>query len=581
VHSVREAETGRTFAVKCVDKRAISPTDCAKVHEEARIMAELKHHPHLVSLVRVCEDDSFTYLLLERCRKRTLADVHKARGPLHPPEVASILLQITRALSFMHSRLVMHRDLKLSNIFFSSDNGDVKVGDFGLACQLVSAHERKRHVLGTPNYIAPDVLTGKQGEGHGLEADVWALGVIAYVTLVGYAPFQSEDVSTTHERIKRNDWCFPQPPSPDPPESAKELILACLQTEPRRRPKASTLLKHAFFAEGTEQPQANQPLGQNEMPTKSKPLAHHRHAKADTHDASAADDDKENTPLLSDATPQVATPSRDAKSDTNDIAAAIAPETATDVDDRYCDSVHDRATTLEDRLPCDFPRLWVSRWLDLTSKYGLGYLLSNGTVGACFNDGTRATLDPVSGTIEHHKRVRSSSRHHGQHRGMQRLAYGALPADASRSLVKKVKLLHHFKSHLVDAPGASKRIELAGAGELDTQARQCVSCEGRMSAVRAWYRTESATVFRLSTRSIHVAFNDSSEIILASECDAVVYRPAQAEEARAHAALQVHMLSALSSEKARQGKQELLERLQKAKALLVDTMGEGRPTLIR
>jgi hypothetical protein len=164
---------------------------------------------------------------------------------------------------------------------------------------------------------------------------------------------------------------------------------------------------------------------------------------------------------------------------------------------------------------------------------------------------------------------------------MQRLAYGALPAEASRSLVKKAKLLHHFKSHLVDAPGASKRIELAGAGELDTHAKQCVSCEDRMSAVRAWYRTESATVFRLSTRSIHVAFNDSSEIILASECDAVVYRPAQAEEARAHAALQVHMLSALSSEKARQGKQELLERLQKAKALLMDTMGEGRQTLIR
>ena len=101
--------------------------------------------------------------------------------------------QLLNAVKYMKSQHVIHRDLKLGNLFLASRH-DLKIGDFGLACQVAFEGERKRTLCGTPNYIAPEVLGQR---GHSYEVDVWSVGVILYTMLVGKPPFETSDVKTT------------------------------------------------------------------------------------------------------------------------------------------------------------------------------------------------------------------------------------------------------------------------------------------------------------------------------------------------------------------------------------------------
>ena len=131
-------------------------------------------HPHIVRFECHFEDATNVYLLMEMCSGQTIADRFKARGAISSAEAALWLRQIASALSYMHKQRVIHRDLKLANLFLDRE-GNVKVGDFGLACQLRSPDELRRTVCGTPNYIAPEIL---RKQGHSYEVDLWSLGVI-------------------------------------------------------------------------------------------------------------------------------------------------------------------------------------------------------------------------------------------------------------------------------------------------------------------------------------------------------------------------------------------------------------------
>jgi len=88
-----------------------------------------------------------------------------------------------------------------------NDAMEIKLGDFGLATKLDFDGERKRTICGTPNYIAPEVLEGKNG--HSYEVDVWSLGVIIYTLIIGKPPFETANVKTTYDKIKKNSYKFP------------------------------------------------------------------------------------------------------------------------------------------------------------------------------------------------------------------------------------------------------------------------------------------------------------------------------------------------------------------------------------
>ena len=114
--------------------------------------------------------------------------------------------QVVEAVRYLHGRLIIHRDLKLGNLFLDS-NKVIKIGDFGFATKLTYPDERRKTICGTPNYIAPEILEGKNG--HSFEVDVWSTGVILYTLLVGKPPFESKDVKSTYKRILSNTYAFP------------------------------------------------------------------------------------------------------------------------------------------------------------------------------------------------------------------------------------------------------------------------------------------------------------------------------------------------------------------------------------
>jgi polo-like kinase 1 len=153
-----------------------------------------------------------------------MSELLKRRKKLSEPEARYYLAQIIDALKYLHSNLVIHRDLKLGNLFIDC-NMRIKVGDFGLATHLTHPDERRKTICGTPNYIAPEIIQGKTG--HSFEVDIWSSGVILYTFLIGKPPFESTDVKATYQRILANSYTFPEhtPVAPD----VKNLIRHMLQ----------------------------------------------------------------------------------------------------------------------------------------------------------------------------------------------------------------------------------------------------------------------------------------------------------------------------------------------------------------
>jgi len=159
-------------------------------------------------------------------------------------------MQILEAVKYLHKHRVIHRDLKLGNLFLS-DKMEIKLGDFGLATKLDFEGERKRTICGTPNYIAPEILAGKK-HGHSYEVDMWSIGVIIYTLLIGKPPFETSDVKTTYKRIRQNYYKFPEHISIS--NGARDLIKAILQKDPASRPTIDQVYQHEFLNTGCKIP---------------------------------------------------------------------------------------------------------------------------------------------------------------------------------------------------------------------------------------------------------------------------------------------------------------------------------------
>ena len=105
----------------------------------------------------------------------------------------------------MNNQKIIHRDLKLGNLFIS-ESMQIKIGDFGLATKIDFDNERKTTICGTPNYIAPEIL---ENVGHSYPVDIWSIGVIFYTLLIGKPPFETSDIKATYKRIRSVNYSFP------------------------------------------------------------------------------------------------------------------------------------------------------------------------------------------------------------------------------------------------------------------------------------------------------------------------------------------------------------------------------------
>ncbi|RYG61078.1 hypothetical protein EON64_18850, partial [archaeon] len=166
----------------------------------------------------------------------------KQRKRITEPEMRYYLKQLVHSLQYLREHLVIHRDLKLGNLFLDNQMR-VKVGDFGLAARLTYETERKKTVCGTPNYIAPEILRSETG--HSFEVDIWSTGVILYTLLVGKPPFQCKDVKTTYDKILSNVYTYPDHVLLS--HEVKSLINKMLQHYPANRIGLNDILEDSFF----------------------------------------------------------------------------------------------------------------------------------------------------------------------------------------------------------------------------------------------------------------------------------------------------------------------------------------------
>lgn len=243
-YEVTDMETKYVLAAKIVAKASIAkPRAMAKLRSEIAIHKSLDHEK-VVEFHDHFEDVDYVYITLELCPNQTLNEFMRKRPykRLSEPEAMFFLYDLIVALKYLHRRRVIHRDLKLGNLFLDAEVR-LKVGDFGLAAQLEHDGEKKRTICGTPNYIAPEILDGKHG--HSYEVDIWSLGVILYTMTIGRPPFETSDVKTTYRRIRHNQYTFPE--TVNLTTAIKDLVSTILRTDPRARPQLEEIVASSWF----------------------------------------------------------------------------------------------------------------------------------------------------------------------------------------------------------------------------------------------------------------------------------------------------------------------------------------------
>ena len=336
-------------------------------------MSEIKihrslHQNHIVGFEHFFEDAENVYILLELCQNQSLNELLRRRKRLHELEVQCYINQICAAVKYLHSHRVIHRDLKLGNLFLN-DKMEVKIGDFGLATKLEFDGERKRTICGTPNYIAPEVLEGKQG--HSYEVDIWSIGVIIYTLIIGKPPFETSDVKTTYKRIRMNAYSFPENVAIS--DNARDLISKILNTDPAKRPTIDDIMMHEWINHAGTIPRLL-PASTLACPPSSTYIRQFLPPTTGYMKPGGNAGPAQTAPIWN----------GDQMSGRNPIGT-----------DRNSAPGFRANNQLPNTTPAQRDNeVWVKKWVDYSSKYGLGYCLSNEATGVFFNDSTKICLDP-------------------------------------------------------------------------------------------------------------------------------------------------------------------------------------------
>ena len=210
-------------------------------------------HKNVVQFFRAFSFEKCTYLVLAICPNASLMEMVKRRKGLTEPEVRFYSVQIAGAIKYMHAKGIIHRDLKMGNIFLDAQM-NAKIGDFGLAALLVTGKDmqkiRRTTLCGTPNYIAPEILE-KDKKGHDHMVDIWSLGIIMFAMFTSKPPFQSSTTDEIYRRARDRDYEWPTFESTGRyiSEEAKDLV-ATMLADATQRPEPDDIIEHPFFRVG-------------------------------------------------------------------------------------------------------------------------------------------------------------------------------------------------------------------------------------------------------------------------------------------------------------------------------------------
>lgn len=239
VYGVVHEEIGKRAALKVMHSRLVTGSSAERILLEAKVVNQVGH-PNIVDIFETGTlEDGRPYIVMERLEGVPLS-VRADEGKLLPDQVIGILLQVCDALIAAHAANIVHRDLKLDNVFLidnpeSPTQPRVKLLDWGIAKVISNdtRHTIEGQLVGTPQYLAPEQA---RGGAVSPQTDVYSLGVMAYELFLEQLPFEAE---TSAEIMAMHLRCTPPPPRelwPDIPPTLENLLLAMLAKDPAARP---------------------------------------------------------------------------------------------------------------------------------------------------------------------------------------------------------------------------------------------------------------------------------------------------------------------------------------------------------
>ncbi|KAF3779713.1 Serine/threonine-protein kinase [Nymphaea thermarum] len=241
VYKARDLKTSELVAIK-----VISLSEGEEGYEEIRGEIEMLqqcNHPNVVRYLGSYQGEEYLWIVMEYCGGGSIADLMNiTEEPLDEQQIAYICREALKGLSYLHSIFKVHRDIKGGNILLT-EQGEVKLGDFGVAAQLTRTMSKRNTFIGTPHWMAPEVIQESRYDG---KVDVWALGVSAIEMAEGLPPR-----STVHPM--RVLFMISIEPAPMLEDKEKwslvfhDFVAKCLTKEPRARPTAIEMLKHKFI----------------------------------------------------------------------------------------------------------------------------------------------------------------------------------------------------------------------------------------------------------------------------------------------------------------------------------------------
>ncbi|XP_062588155.1 serine/threonine-protein kinase D3-like isoform X1 [Saccostrea cucullata] len=243
VYGGKHRKTNREVAIKVIDKLRFPTKQEAQLKNEVSILQNL-HHPGVVNLEKMFETPERIFVVMEKQKGDMLEMILSSpRGRLSERVTKFLISQILMALKHLHSKHIVHCDLKPENVLLSSETAfpQVKLCDFGFA-RIIGEKSFRRSVVGTPAYLAPEVLKSK---GYNRSLDMWSVGVVIYVSLSGTFPFnEDEEIS---DQIQNASFMYPATPWKEISQEAIDLISNLLQVKMRKRFTVDKSLSHVWL----------------------------------------------------------------------------------------------------------------------------------------------------------------------------------------------------------------------------------------------------------------------------------------------------------------------------------------------
>ena len=248
--------TKQVRAIKILKKAEVKMENLIN---EISILSKLSH-PSIMQIFEIFEDNINVYIVSEYCKGGELFDIISQKGSFTEKEACIVMKQLMSAICYSHQNGIVHRDLKPENILMDNDTDDlaIKIIDWGCA-KTLKKKEKLHQADGTSYYIAPEVLRGDYDE----KCDIWACGVIFYILLCGYPPFNGDSDEEIYEAVLKGDFEFPDEEWDSVSENAKLLIKKMLNKNPKKRLSALDSLKDIWFKKNLEKEETDKKLAKN------------------------------------------------------------------------------------------------------------------------------------------------------------------------------------------------------------------------------------------------------------------------------------------------------------------------------